>query len=921
MSQTRQHEELPDTESRWRPLALLGPVLTVFLLGLTFLYWQAAEREAGAKRRQAFTTSADRIVYSLKDRMAAFELVLRGVKGYHNGSGSIDRDEFHAYVGALRLSETLPGLQGVAYALNLPAGQVDAHTAQMRSRGFSFYDMHPPGARSHYTPITHIEPQSTDNLKALGFDISTVPAAREALDRARDTGQLALTSRLRLQQDIGRNSVSGLVMYLPIYQKDADLDSVEGRRRGIVGWVSAPFRVSELLQGMAQQIDADIDLAIYDGNPQAGGSLLHGHTNLPTALEGAPHGLRATQQMNLGGRTWTLVMQPLPAFERRFDDTDNGLFAAMGAALSLLVGGLIWVMATGRERAMGLAHRMTQALRSTRDDLESTLNAIPDLLFEVDMDGRIHHYRSARSALLAAPPVMFMGRTMEEFVPSEAVAGLRAALQAAHDTGYSIGHQYRLELGRQTRWFELSIARKESATPGQEPRFIALSRDITERKLAEARTRQLAYFDALTGLPNRRMLLDRLDHALASARKSGQVGALLFIDLDNFKQINDARGHSLGDALIQQVAQRLTQLQRPGDTVARIGGDEFVVLLNDVATDMESAARSALLSAEVVRAALEAPYTIDSHLYSSTGSIGITLFPKRSEDIEDLLREADTAMYRAKDLGRNRICFYEADMQADVQERLALEQDLKKASAQGQLAAFVQSQVDASGTVIGGELLMRWNHPVRGSVPPSRFIPVAESSGLILRMGDWMILQACETLARLHAVGQDLSISVNVSQRQFRQDDFVERVRGMLAQTGAPAAQLILEVTESLLIENLDDTIARMTELGRLGVRFSIDDFGTGYSSLAYLKRLPLYELKIDKSFVQDTPDDPSDTAIVQSIISVARHLKLRVVAEGVETRAQADFLVASHCDCLQGYLFSRPEPLQGWLARQLAGE
>jgi len=726
-----------------------------------------------------------------------------------------------------------------------------------------------------------------------------------------------MTSPLKLQQDIGRNAVSGLVMYLPIYQKDADLDSVEGRRRGIVGWVSAPFRMPDLLKGMAQR-DSDINLAIYDGNPESGGSLLHGATQLPAAPEGALQGLRTTQQMDLGGRTWTLVMQPLPPFEQRFDDSDNDLFAAMGAALSLLVGGLVWVLATGRERAMGLAHRMLQALRSTRDDLESTLNAIPDLLFEVDLDGRIHHYRSARSVLLAAPPEMFLGRTMEEFVPPEAVVGLRAALQAAHDTGYSIGHQYHLELEQQTHWFELSIARKESATPGQEPRFIALSRDITERKLAEARTHQLAYFDALTGLPNRRMLLDRLDHALASARKSGQVGALLFIDLDNFKQINDARGHSLGDMLLKQVAQRLAQLQRPGDTVARIGGDEFVLLFDNIATDMESAARSALLSAEAVRVALEMPYTIDTHLYSSTGSIGITLFPKRSEEVEDLLREADTAMYRAKELGRNRILFYEADMQADVQERLALEQDLKKASAEGQLAAFVQSQVDASGTVIGGELLMRWNHPVRGNVPPSRFIPVAESAGLILRMGDWMILQACETLARLHAAGQDLSISVNVSARQFRQDDFVERVRGMLAQTGAPAVQLILEVTESLLIENLDGTIARMTELGRLGVRFSIDDFGTGYSSLAYLKRLPLYELKIDKSFVQDTPDDPSDTAIVQSIISVARHLKLRVVAEGVETRAQADFLVTSQCDCLQGYLFSRPEPLQGWLARQL---
>jgi diguanylate cyclase (GGDEF)-like protein len=917
MRQACQHEDLPATESHWRALALSGPVLTVLLLGLTLLYWQAAEREAGAKRRQEFNTAVDRIVYSLKDRMASYELVLRGVKGYYDGSVSIDRDEFHAYVETLRLPETRPGLQGVAYALDLPANRLNDHIAHMHTRGFPSYDVHPPGARERYTPLTHIEPQSEENLKVLGFDISTVPVAREALDRARDTGQLAMTSPLKLQQDIGRNAVRGLVMYLPIYQKDADLDSVEGRRRGIVGWVSAPFRMPDLLKGMAQR-DSDINLAIYDGNPESGGSLLHGATQLPAAPEGALQGLRTTQQMDLGGRTWTLVMQPLPPFEQRFDDSDNDLFAAMGAALSLLVGGLVWVLATGRERAMGLAHRMLQALRSTRDDLESTLNAIPDLLFEVDLDGRIHHYRSARSVLLAAPPEMFLGRTMEEFVPPEAVVGLRAALQAAHDTGYSIGHQYHLELEQQTHWFELSIARKESATPGQEPRFIALSRDITERKLAEARTHQLAYFDALTGLPNRRMLLDRLDHALASARKSGQVGALLFIDLDNFKQINDARGHSLGDMLLKQVAQRLAQLQRPGDTVARIGGDEFVLLFDNIATDMESAARSALLSAEAVRVALEMPYTIDTHLYSSTGSIGITLFPKRSEEVEDLLREADTAMYRAKELGRNRILFYEADMQADVQERLALEQDLKKASAEGQLAAFVQSQVDASGTVIGGELLMRWNHPVRGNVPPSRFIPVAESAGLILRMGDWMILQACETLARLHAAGQDLSISVNVSARQFRQDDFVERVRGMLAQTGAPAVQLILEVTESLLIENLDGTIARMTELGRLGVRFSIDDFGTGYSSLAYLKRLPLYELKIDKSFVQDTPDDPSDTAIVQSIISVARHLKLRVVAEGVETRAQADFLVTSQCDCLQGYLFSRPEPLQGWLARQL---
>ena len=919
MSLNRQPEELPETQSRWRLLALMGPVLTLFLLGLTVLYWQSAAREADAKRRQAFTTAVDRIAYNLKERMGTYEMVLLGVKGYYEGSDSISREEFSAYVEALRLPENRPGLQGIAYALDLPAEQLAAHTAQMRTRGDASYQVHPQGAREHYTPITHIEPRTSDNLKALGFDISTVPAAREALERARDTGQLALTSGLRLRQDEGRDAaVNGLVMYLPIYRKNVELNSVEDRQHGLAGWVSAPFRMAALLQGMAQQLDSDIELAIYDGDAQSDNSLLQGRANFPANAQDTLHGLHATRRIALGGRTWTLMMQPLPDFEQRFEDQNYGLFGGMGAALSLLVGWLVWATATGRERALGLAHRMTQALRSTRDDLESTLNAIPDLLFEMGLDGRIYHYRSARSSLLAVPPEMFLGRLMEEFVPPEAAAGWRAALNAAQDTGYSIGHQYSLELENKTHWFELSIARKETASSGQSPRFIALSREITERKQAEARTRLLAYFDALTGLPNRRMLADRMDNALTSAHKSGQVGALLFIDLDNFKQINDARGHSLGDALLKQVAQRLTQLQRPGDTVARIGGDEFVMLVNDLGEDIESAGRSALLAAEAVRLALEAPYTIDTHIYSSTGSIGITLFPKRNEKVEDLLREADTAMYRAKDLGRDRICFYEADMQADVQERLALEQDLKLASAEGQLSAFVQSQVDASGTVTGGELLMRWNHPVRGSVPPSRFIPVAESSGLILRMGDWMILQACEGLARLQAAGQDLSMAVNVSERQFRQNDFVDRVRGMLAQTGAPANQLILEVTESLLIENLDSTIARMSELGQLGVRFSIDDFGTGYSSLAYLKRLPLYELKIDKSFVQDTPSDPNDTAIVQSIISVAKHLNLRVVAEGVETRAQADFLIGSQCDCLQGYLFSKPEPLQGWLARQL---
>ncbi len=892
---------------------LAGLLLTSLLLGLTWRHWMEENKASHNRRQQAFTAAVDRNTYSIRDRMATLAMMLRGVKGYYGGSESIDREEFKAYVAALALEDTLPGLQAVAYVSRLTPDQRQAHEQEIRSQGFGRYTLQPPGERDYFAPISYIEPLTGRNLKALGFDISTVPAVRDALERARDTGEAALSAALTLQQDAGRNDSVATVMYLPIYAKPHDPETVDGRRMALLGWVSAPIRVEELLHGMARQLDSDIGLRISDLDAPPATALLYG------SQAAGESDLQESRRLEVGGRTWLLSMHALPRFEQRFENNNQQLNAVLGVVLSLMAGGLIWFFSTARARAMALAHRMTQALRSTRDDLESTLNAIPDLLFELDQDGRIHHFRSARSGLLELAPEMFLGRRLVDLVAPEAVPGCRASLQAAMDTGYSAGHQYRMDLGTQSHWFELSIARKDSMPAEHGQRFVALSRDITERKLADARTHQLAYFDTLTALPNRRMLLDRLEHALASAHQSGQVGALLFIDLDNFKQINDARGHSLGDVLLVQVARRLTGLVSASDTVARLGGDEFVLLLNNLAPGMEAAGSAALHMGETIRTALEEPYAIDGHQYGTAASIGITLFPKQQEPVEDLLREADTAMYRAKDLGRNRISFYEAAMQADAQERLALEQDLKKAKAEGQLAVYVQPQVDTAGTVVGGELLMRWNHPVRGSIPPSCFIPVAESSGLILRMGDWMIGHACEALAQLQAAQRLVSISVNVSERQFRQDDFVERIRAVLEQTGAPPEHLILEVTESLLIENLDKTVARMTELVHMGLRFSIDDFGTGYSSLAYLKKLPLFELKIDKSFVQDTPDDPNGTAIVESIIAVARHLKLRVVAEGVETPAQAQFLADHQCDCLQGYLYGRPEPLEPWLQRRLA--
>ncbi len=447
-------------------------------------------------------------------------------------------------------------------------------------------------------------------------------------------------------------------------------------------------------------------------------------------------------------------------------------------------------------------------------------------------------------------------------------------------------------------------------------RLLARTHESLEaRRRADEQHRQLAYFDALTGLPNRRLLMDRLGHALASARRSGQTGALLFVDLDNFKQVNDARGHAVGDALLIQMARRITAQLRTEDTVARLGGDEFVVLVGDLGAGSEPALRAALAVAEKLRACLDMPCMIDDGAYTVTGSIGITLFPAHADQEDDLLRQADIAMYRAKETGRNRYAFFEPSMQADVEQRLALEQDLKQALDTGALQVHVQSQFDHEGHCVGGELLLRWDHPERGTVSPATFIPVAESSGLILPIGDWVLRQAGCLLARLDRAGMGhVSLSVNMSPRQFAQEDLVTRVRAILEETGANPARLVLELTENLLVSDIDTVIARMDALMHLGLRFSIDDFGTGYSSLAYLKRLPLDEIKIDRSFVRDVPEDPNDVAIVQAMLSIAEHLQLRVVAEGVETEAQRTFLQAAGCDRYQGYLLARPQPMADWL-------
>jgi diguanylate cyclase (GGDEF)-like protein len=457
-------------------------------------------------------------------------------------------------------------------------------------------------------------------------------------------------------------------------------------------------------------------------------------------------------------------------------------------------------------------------------------------------------------------------------------------------------------------WLTITAVKNES---GAITHHVAAFSDITQRKAAEEEIKHLAFYDPLTRLPNRRLLLDRLHQALAAGARSRRYGALLFIDLDNFKNLNDTLGHDMGDRLLQQVSLRLEECVREEDTVARLGGDEFVVMLEDLSEQTEEAATQAEAVGEKIIASLNRTYPLGEQAHHSTPSIGVTLFLGREAAIDDLLKRADLAMYRAKAAGRNTLRFFDPEMQAAVTAHSALETDLREALRSDQFVLHYQPQVDDTGRMIGAEALVRWQHPQRGLVAPDEFIPLAEETGLILPLGDWVLRTACTHLAAwsTHLETAGLVLAVNVSARQFRQNDFVAQVLGALAAAGADPQRLELELTESLLLDDVENTIAKMNALKAEGVSFSLDDFGTGYSSLAYLKRLPLNQLKIDRSFVRDITTDSNDAVIARTIVALGQSLGLTVIAEGVETEAQREFLVANNCHAFQGYLFGRPEP------------
>jgi len=1543
----------------------------------------------GVKLHQAeilnaeFEFNADQAKNNIISRLNAYETVMRGVKGYIDGSDKVTFEEFRAYVKALNLQDNKSSILGIGLVTIVANADKAKHIAEIRKLELPQYNIKPAGQRDVYAPIVRIEPMTAENFKAIGLDTFTVPAAKIAMDRARDLDEVAITEHFTLAQDAGKSKAFSFVMYLPIFKNGASHDTQSARRSAIEGWVDVPFRISDIMESLKGEIAQDIDLEIYDGKEMSEQSLMY-HSNNQTSKSRVAAGiLQTVRQLDFAGRSWTLRVNSTPEFSANISDpNESKIIAWAGSLLSLTLAMLAWFLTRGRVVArntyqmlfrqagegvlmLSREHRLLdanpaaikmfgyernellqlrlpklladvevervsptlesmmagdphagewlyvrkdgtkflaevnarkldnktyfatlrdltnrkkneqrilrlnnlyQALSETNqaivrmsdeselfplvckcavkfggmrmawigkldessslistvasygkglsylenlkisvsadvpegcgptgtafrenhfvivnnftdhpmtkpwhekgqqfgwsssgsfpiprngkpfavftvyspevdafdkevidllnemasdisfaldnfdreaqrrlaqeklklaqlkvtesldrytdlyefapigylsinkdgtlakvnwkvtsmfglkrnqlnehnivefvDDAEkarwqslllsmqdldageelnfdlnfahdngskfmanlnclrmddedgqpilrvamldvtqlkqteeakqrtevrlrATIDAIPDLLFETDIDGKYYFAHSPNQSLLAAPKEALIGKTVQEVLPADAAYVVMSAINQADDEGKSHGKQFELDLPHGKCWFELSVSKKPKLA-GEGTRFIVLSRDITERKqaelklhesavslekaqasahlgsweldlatmtgvwsdenfrlyyrdpvlgtpsfneflelihpddryiveaaqqqlatqmgsmqdevrtnpllgpvrtlsntfkvvrdaagnvvsligtslditerkqaelefriaatafesqegmmvtdenkiilrvnkaftkisgysaeeaigqtprlvssghhhedfyesmwqsiaknggwegevwnrrkngevypqhltitavmgakgdvtnyvatftdvtlrnAAEAEINHLAFYDVLTRLPNRRLLIDRLTHALSTGARLGWGGALLFLDLDHFKTLNDTLGHDVGDLLLRQVAERLTACVREGDTVARLGGDEFVVMLEDLSKLPVEAAAQAETIANKILATINQPYQLATNTYQTTVSIGVVLFSDNEHTQDMLLKHADIAMYQAKKMGRNTLCFFDPNMQEAINTRAALEVDLRKALDNKQFELYYQIQVDKSGRALGAEALIRWIHPERGLISPLEFIPLAEETGMILPIGQWVLETACVQLNAWQAgpLTENLTLSINVSAKQFYQVNFASQVKAAVKRSSINPMQLKLELTESILLEHIDDTIIKMKELQKIGVQFSLDDFGTGYSSLQYLKILPLYQLKIDRSFVRDIVTDSSDQAIVRTVIAMAQTLNLDVIAEGVETEVQREILANCDCNSYQGFLFGKAMPI-----------
>ena len=894
----------------------MAVVTTLTLMVVPVTYWLSRDRSVHDDIGHQVGHVADEIGVQLRDRLRAIELVLRGIRGFVEGSDDVTEAEFEAFVQSLALPQTVGGVLSVSYLVRQEAVAAPP-AAESAGGNLRLAGVLPAHDRAYQAVVRFVAP-TAGNQDVLGFDIFRSTALSEAALRAQDTGQVALSRRVTGLVYGEPDHRAMFAMYAPIYRAGSAIASPAARRAALQGWAGARFRLVDVLARDATLLHDGIRLQLFEGPTADASTFLLGwlgqasETFVPDLT--APY--RQQGLITFGGQRWTYVLTPTSAFIVARQSRDHHVLALLGLALSLAAGVIVWLLMTARDRARRAALAMTRELRVLSADLESTLNAVPDLLLELDGQGHVLAVRPGRQTAWLLEAAQVAGQGLQEILPASAHTVVTTAMTEARHDGVSKAHRVAIPLAGQVGWYELWMAAK-SATEGADPRFLLVVRDITDAHVAQEQLRHLAFFDELTGLPNRRQFMRQAGEALSARGPTAGFGAAILVDMDHFKVINENWGSTRGDLLLQEAARRLTALLPAQAMVARLDGDEFILLLEALGSDRARATQAVDMVCQRVLASLRQPVVVAHESHRLDASLGAAVFDPKPLKVEELLSQVGAAVQAAKGQGRNAYCFFDGRLQAALVEQTWLKGELRRAIEQQDLFLVYQSQVDAAGRVVGAEALCRWQHPSLGAVSPAVFIALAESTGLILPLGHWVLERACQ----FRATWQDtpalagLTVSVNVSARQFHQVGFVAQVAQVIQRTGIPPAALKLELTESVFANDMTALVNKMHALRDLGVRLALDDFGTGYSSLRYLKDLPLDQLKIDQAFVRDVRQSPNAEAIVRTVIALGQSLGLEVIAEGVDSQEQTDWLRRNGCTRFQGYLFGRPVAEPEWLA------
>ncbi|MBV6322803.1 EAL domain-containing protein [Duganella violaceipulchra] len=876
---------------------LVGLPLVLSAAAFIAIYLQA-DRWENNQQLQAFRLKAQQTGDLLQAQFSEHERFIYAMaKALNDPRRTLSAEDFgnlaHGYL------DQRPELLSMAWLTPVAGDERAAFETWGRAQispGFEIRQSNADGAlvaaapRQRYFVATYIEP--AENRVYQGLDFLSDPQRRTALERAIQSGQPTATAPLQL---IRTQASAGLLLLQTVYPNN--------NRHQAIGSLLISMQFDAYLDQALKRSEFGHFLMRFEDMDDDGPRHL-----VRDSLRRAPAPGDFQRQLHFGGRIYELTLAPTPAYLQQQRGWQSWTVLTCGLLLTGLLGTLMMLISGERARIQAQVKDSTARLREREARLQAILNKAADAILTIDGDGLLMSANAAAGRLFGYAPENMTKLPLDRLIPVG--VGDAAGLDAAgllRMIACGVTHEYEL-----TGWrsdgneFPLAMSVSEVELP-DEHLFVAILHDLTAQQLAQERIHRLAHHDTLTGLDNRLSLNLRLDQLLAQTRRAGGAAAVLFIDLDHFKKINDTHGHQTGDLLLVAVAQRLQELLREVDTIARLGGDEFIVVTSGSVTPDEASN----IAVRIVES-LGAPYHLQGKTVHSGASVGVAMFPSDGEDGSTLLRHADTAMYAAKSQGRGNFQFFSAEMNSATHERLMLENRLWQALEQNEFELYLQPQVElASGRIIGAEALLRWHHPELGMVGPDRFIPIAEESGLILPLGDWVLQRASRLLASWRTPGlAHLRLAVNLSARQCHGAGLLPQLDRLIDAHGIDPALLELEITESAAMQDPERSRALLIELRSRGFKVAIDDFGTGYSSLSYLKLFEIDRIKIDRGFVKDIESDPNDAVIVAATIALAHSLGLGVVAEGVETQAQRDFLSAKQCDEAQGYLYARPMPV-----------